>query len=122
MKRIQRPAVTYNWLKRAPLLVFFVLFAALAHAQDPSASSANGGFDDPNMQKPSTKQQKALAKKKKQRDKEAAKATKALLKQHMKDQSPATRKRMKQDAKEAKRNNEHKKEFFLKRWFRKKHE
>jgi hypothetical protein len=38
----------------------------------------------------------------------------------MKNQSPSTRKMMKQDAKEAKRNNEHKKEFFLKRWFTKK--
>jgi hypothetical protein len=107
---------SHKLVKRLPMLLFFILFAALAHAQDPSAT-----FDDPNMQKPDSKSQKALAKKKKQREKEANKATKALLKQHMKDQSPATRKRMKQDAKEAQRNNEHKREFFLKRWFRKKH-
>lgn len=110
-------SITRKLLKGLPILLFFMLFAAVAHAQDPSAS-----FDDPNMQKPDSKSQKALAKKKKQREKEAAKATKALLKQHMKDQSPETRKRMKQDAREAQRNNEHKREFFLKRWFRKKHE
>ena len=67
-----------------------------------------------------TPAQKKLEKAKKAQEKKAKKAEKAALKQHMKDQSPATRKRMKEDAKEAKHNREHTREFFLKRWFTKK--
>jgi hypothetical protein len=53
---------SHKLLKRASLLILFVLFTAIAYAQDPSSSSKNGGFDDPNMEHPTTKQQKAKRK------------------------------------------------------------
>jgi hypothetical protein len=104
-------------LKGLLFLCFFVGSISFVHAQDADDAPQSG---DPNLEHPTTKAQKALAKKQKQRAKEAKKAEKALLKQHMKDQSPDVRKRMKADAKEAKRNNEHKKEPFYMKWFKKK--
>lgn len=40
------------------------------------------------------------------------------LKRHMKSQTKETRKAMRRNLHEAKRNREHRKEFFIKRWFR----
>jgi hypothetical protein len=102
-------------------ILLFMLFATALHAQDANSDDVkNRQSQDPNMRDPQTKAQKKLAKEQKAKAKAARKAEKAALKEHMKHQTPEVRKRMKQDAKEAKRNNEHKKEFFLKRWFRKK--
>jgi hypothetical protein len=112
MKQLKRQYPGKSKWRRAPLLILFVLFAALAHAQDPSAT-----FDDPNMKNPDSKSQKALAKKKKAEMKLAEKQKKAALKQHMKNQSKPTQKRMKEDAKEAERNRDHKREPFFKRLF-----
>jgi len=104
-------------LKVLLFLCFFIGSISFTYAQDADDAPQSG---DPNLEHPTTKAQKALVKKQKQRAREAKKAEKALLKQHMKDQSPDTRKRMKADAREAKRNNEHKKEPFYKKWFKKK--
>ena len=92
------------------LALFFITFAGIAHAQVDQSQ-------DQNLQHPVTKDQKRLAKKKKAEAKEAKKETKALLKQHMKDQTPEVRKRMKRNARRANRYDEHKREFFIKRWF-----
>jgi hypothetical protein len=115
MKPAKRQYSGKSKWRKAPLLILFVLFAALAHAQDPSAT-----FDDPNMKNPDSKSQKALAKKKKEEQKEADREKKAALKQHMKNQSKPTQKRMKEDAKQAERNRDHKREPFFKRLFAKK--
>jgi len=69
---------------------------------------------------PGSHQQKvAEAKKRKQQDK-ANKEIEKGRKRHMKIQSKQTRKMMRKSKKKSKQWNENKKEFFLKRWFRKK--
>ncbi len=98
------------------MLVGFIICTVAAHAQE------GGGPESANQSKdvPSSKAQKKQQKMQKAREKQQEKARKEAMKQHMKDQTPEVRKRMKKDAKEANLNNEHKREFFLKRWFSKK--
>lgn len=96
-----------------------VLLTALALAFSCTALHAQINNDD-NSTSGDTKSQKEFYKRKKEQDKALAKATKAALKHQRDIQSPEVRKRMKRDARKAKMYNEHKREFFLKRWFRKK--
>jgi hypothetical protein len=121
MKGTQKLYFKRNTLLKMAGLLCFMLFVTALHAQDANSDDVkNRQSQDPNMKNPETKAQKRLAKEQKKKAKAARKAEKAALKEHMKHQTPEVRKRMKKDAKEAKRNNEHKKEFFLVRWFRKK--
>jgi len=57
-------------------------------------------------------------KQKEQRQKEAEEKYQDAIKQHASHQSKRTRKEMKRNYKKADRYNNHKKEFFLKRWFK----
>ncbi len=82
------------------------------HAQDA------GGGDQ--AQQPEVGTKKALEEKKQAELKEKQ-AEEESREQHIKDQTPAVRKRMKKDAHKADMYNGHKQEFFLKRWFEKKH-
>ncbi|HTA84225.1 MAG TPA: hypothetical protein VK783_14870 [Bacteroidia bacterium] len=100
--------------------MFFVLLGGTVHAQDANSDDVKNHVQEHSASAKLSPAQKKLEKAKKAQEKKAAKAQKAALKQHMKNQSPDTRKRMKADAKEAKRNRDHTKEFFLKRWFTKK--
>lgn len=111
-----------NYWLRAAFAVSFIFYigTVTVHAQDAGQNQDAGQSQDPNLKHPVTKDQKRLAKKEKERAKASKKATKAALKQHMKDQTPEVRKRMKRNAREADRNNRHKREFFIKRWFTKK--
>ncbi len=98
----------------------FVMLGNKVHAQDANSDDVKNHVQEHSQKAKLTPAQKKLVKAKKAQEKKAKKAEKAALKQHMKDQTPETRKRMKQDAKEAKHNREHTREFFLKRWFTKK--
>ncbi|HXB10752.1 MAG TPA: hypothetical protein VNZ45_02105 [Bacteroidia bacterium] len=100
------------------LLAFaaFVLCFATIHAQSgelyykPSDQSKG----------PETKAQRKTEERQKALEKKSEKAQEEAKDQHMKHQTKAVRKRMKEDAHTADLNNEHKREFFLKRWFSKK--
>lgn len=104
-----------NGILRLFILIGFIICTAAAHAQEGGPESANQSKDPP-----SSKAQKKQQKAQRAREKQQEKARKEALKEHMKHQTPEVRKRMKKDAKEANLNNEHKREFFLKRWFSKK--
>jgi hypothetical protein len=109
-----------KWLYGIVMCVFFMSLTSVVHAQDANSDDVKNHVQEHNSSAKLTPAQKKLEKAKKAQEKKAKKAEKAALKQHMKDQSPATRKRMKEDAKEAKHNRDHTREFFLKRWFTKK--
>ena len=84
-----------------------------SNAQDLDARSPhpNGGSG----------QQVKADKKKQKQQKDAAKGIEMGKKRHEKLQAKNTKKMMKQSKRKSKQWNEHKKEFFLTRWFRKKH-
>ncbi len=79
---------------------------------------------DVNARSPKTVPMSHMEKKAlKKKDAQKALADKAIakgIKRHEKLQTRAVRKRMRQSKQTASQNNEHKKEFFLKRWFRRK--
>jgi len=60
---------------------------------------------------------KEIEKKKREREKEAMAKYQEAIKHQADIQSPSTKRAMKQRYKQADRYNNHKKEFFLKRWF-----
>jgi hypothetical protein len=109
-----------KWVYGILICIFSISFSNTVHAQDANSDDVKNHVQESHSSAKLTPAQKKLEKAKKAQEKKAKKAEKAALKQHMKDQSPATRKRMKEDAKEAKHNREHTREFFLKRWFTKK--
>ena len=60
-----------------------------------------------------------IEKKKREREAEAQAKYEEQVKRHADVQSPETRRRMKKQYRKADRYNNHRKEFFLKRWWRK---
>jgi ABC-type multidrug transport system fused ATPase/permease subunit len=58
-----------------------------------------------------------IEKKKKEKEKEAMAKYQEAIKHQASIQSPSTKRAMKQRYKQADRHNNHRKEFFLKRWF-----
>lgn len=98
-------------LKLFSLFFFFMSFSL--KAQDINAHSP----------KPiaGSHQQRDADKKKIKQQKKIEKNTEKARKQHLKLQSKNTKKMMRKSNHSSKRWNENKKEFFLKRWFRKKH-
>jgi hypothetical protein len=96
-------------------VIIFILtcLPGVIHSQDIDARSPKSA--------PSTKQQKIAEKKKVKRQKQEVKAIEKGKKQHLKLQSKNTKKMMRKSKHKSKRWNEDRKEFFLKRWFRKKH-
>ncbi len=103
------------------LCIFLVLFlTALTPSFSQDGNNAEGGGDGPEKTETGkAARRKAKKEWKKQRKQEMsdAKAKKQYNKKH---NSKKTRKRMKKNEKKAKRHNEHKKEFFITRWFKKK--
>jgi hypothetical protein len=92
------------------LLLFTFPFAIAVHAQD-------AGGQQPKSP-PTSKAQRRQAKAKWKEERLKKREEKKKIKEHHKRiQSKATLKRMKKDARKSKRVNEHKREFFLKRWF-----
>lgn len=106
--RVQR-AGRSNMLKMAAIGLF-VLFTAIAHAQDDGQQASKDMPTD-------TKSQRAAKKKAEEREKAQKKATKEALEAHMKMQTPAVRKRMKEHMKEANREDEHKEPGFFYKLF-----
>lgn len=98
------------------LIVFcFLLTTGVAFSQqiETNAKSPNPA--------PMSKLEKNAIKKKEKQTIKIEKAEAKGRKEHLKIQTKATRKRMRQSKREAKRHNENRKEFFLKRWFHKNH-
>ena len=107
------------FLKKIVLLLIFAM-PFIAVAQD-------GGGDKPASAKSADKkplsrraQRSEDRKKWKEYRKKRKIERKAVKEHHKRIQTKETRKRMKKDRKKAQANNEHKREFFLKRWFKKK--
>lgn len=93
------------------LAIFTIPMVSFSQDLDARSPKPNSG---------SSQQVKADKKKEKQK-KEAAKGIEKGKKRHEKLQAKNTKKMMKQSKRKSKRWNENKKEFFLKRWFTKKH-
>lgn len=77
-----------------------------------------------NMQKAKRQElhrRKQFEREKKSRDNEAQKAYEASIKKHYNMQTQSTKKMMKSTARQSQRYKDHKREFFLKRWFTPKH-
>ena len=99
-------------LKGLLILVICALpFASFSQDVDARSPKPNSG---------SSQQVKADKKKEKQK-KEAAKGIEKGKQRHEKLQAKNTKKMMKASKRKSKRWNENKREFFLKRWFTKKH-
>jgi hypothetical protein len=98
------------------LLAGFLSLPAATHAQGV-ALSAN---EKPDTKAPgATRQQRKAARKKWRADRKEKHQHEKNLKRHNKHlQTKETRKRMKETRHKAEMNNGHKREFFLKRWFR----
>lgn len=90
-------------------LMFIIPFAIASHAQESSGEQ---------KAPPTSKAQRRIAKRqwKEQRLKDMEEKKK-IKEHHKRIQTKETRKKMKRDARKAQRVNEHKREFFLKRWF-----
>ncbi|MBL7891078.1 MAG: hypothetical protein JNL63_00500 [Bacteroidia bacterium] len=85
------------------------------------AFSQEAAKTDKEQQPKTTRAQRKEAKKMWKEKRRNERAEKKKIKEHHKRiQTKEVRKRMKKDRKTAIRNNEHKREFFLKRWFSKK--
>lgn len=97
------------------IILFAVLFMPLiAFAQEAAKT-------DKEQQPKTTRAQRKEAKKMWKEKRRNERAEKKKIKEHHKRiQTKEVRKRMKKDRKTAIRNNQHKREFFLKRWFSKK--
>src|SRR5262245_55022211 len=104
-----------RWLKFFLLLIFLGL-ASQTFSQEVIDQNAKSP-----MPRSGSKKEKAALKKKEKQQVQLEKAIAKAKKQHYKNQTKDVRKRMKKSQKEANRRNSNKKEFFLKRWFTKKH-
>jgi hypothetical protein len=96
------------------LLVFVMAFGADGLAQDKPS-------DKPKVPDSGHLQRKAARKKWKEERKQKKAERKAVKNYQKKLQTKKTQRRMKRDKRKSDRVNAHKPEFFLKRWFRKKH-
>lgn len=87
------------------------------YAQDGGNAEGGAGTQEPEgTGKADRRKAKRDWKKKRREDMDAAKSKKEYNKKY---NTKKTRKRMKKAEKKANRNNTHKREFFLKRWFKK---
>jgi hypothetical protein len=100
-----------------------LIVLALLWLVNPALSQDGGSGDGGQKEKTETgraarRKAKKEWKEKRRKDMSDAQAKKNYNKKY---NSKKVRKRMKKNEKKAKRNNEHKREFFVKRWFKKKH-
>jgi len=98
-------------------LFSFLLLTCISVTKVYAQDSKDVNAHSPLPQGSHNKKQQAAEKKKAEQKKENQKAIDKGIKQHEKLQDKQTRKRMKKNKKKAEANHEHKKEFFLKRWF-----
>jgi hypothetical protein len=97
-----------KYLLRIVMLITLVSLSGVTYAQDPAPK------------KEVSRKQKKFAKIGENQDQKAARQQEEGRKKHYKLQEKQVRKRMKKAEKKAKRYNNSKREFFLKRWFRRK--
>jgi hypothetical protein len=110
--------MTFNAISMIPLLRRFFLMACIVLPLRAAAQDINARSPQP---QPVSKQQRAAEKKKAKQRQKSDKAIEKGKKQHMKLQSKQTKKMMKKSKRKSKRWNEHRREFFLKRWFAPRH-
>jgi hypothetical protein len=103
-------------LKKIFPLILLFHFCFAAHAQDKSEGTGPPSKSFASERK-LRKEERREAREKRRQEKAERKAVKAY---HKRLQTKPVLKRMKQSKNKARRNNEHKREFFLKRWFQKK--
>jgi hypothetical protein len=108
-----------HW-RKIVMFILVILFtgAGEVYAQTTDAGNTNGGAGTEAQPTGRAGRRKAKREWKKERKKkmEDDKARKDYIKDH---NTKKTQKRMKKSQKKANRNNSHKREFFLKRWFKK---
>lgn len=98
-------------------ILLTVFLASFPFEGGKAQENADNGTKPP----PTTRAQRKAEKKKwKETRKRKRRAEKAIKAHHKRIQSDDTRKRMKKNYKKAQRVNDNRKEFFIKRWFRKK--
>ncbi|MFN8165953.1 MAG: hypothetical protein U0X76_07245 [Bacteroidia bacterium] len=102
-----------RFLQNFLLIIFLTIAGGHCMAQDLDARSP--------QHKASTGKQADAEKKKAKQQKDFDKAVKKAKKQHEKLQTKNTRKMMRKSRHQPGRWDQDRKEFFLKRWFRKKH-
>jgi hypothetical protein len=95
-------------------LFFLSLFLQPAYGQDKGTGPKEKSF------KQELKTNKQLRREAREKRKLERAERKAVKKHHNRIQTKKVRKRMKESRKSATRHNENKREFFLKRWFKKK--
>ena len=98
----------------------YILFLLIWFSGGAFGQENPGGGDKSKVPSNGRIQKKAARKKWKEQRKHEKAEKKAVRKKQKQLQTKKTRKRMKRDKRKAMRNNQHKKEFFLKRWFGKK--
>jgi hypothetical protein len=99
---------------------FFLVTALLITPDLFGQDNPDGGNKPPKTPGTSKMQRKAARKKWKEERKQERMHRKAVKKKQKQLQTKKTLRRMKRDKRKAMRNNQHKQEFFLKRWFSKK--
>jgi hypothetical protein len=104
-----------NLKKIFPLILLFHLCIAL-QAQEKNAGTGPAPKSFASERK-LRKEERREAREKRRQERAERKAVKEY---HKRLQTKTVLKRMKQSKNKARRNNEHKREFFLKRWFQKK--
>jgi len=98
------------------ILVMIFTGATDVYAQDGGNAEGGSGTEQQPTGKAARRKAKKEWKKQRKQDMQDAKSKKEYNEKY---NTKKTRKRMKKAEKKAKRNNEHKREFFLKRWFKK---
>lgn len=96
-----------NFIIRGIIILFLGVFSLTAYSQSGKQ-----------VQKTIDKRQEQLDKQETDKKKKAAKETEEKKKRHYDMQTKEVQKRIKRTQKKSKRYNDNKKEFFLKRWFR----
>jgi hypothetical protein len=108
----------YSIMKKILALFFIAVFSLSSQLYAQDAGNGDGGQKEKTETgRVARKKAKKEWKEKRRKDMSDAKAKKQYNKKY---NSKKVRKRMKKNEKKAKRNNEHKREFFLKRWFKRK--
>ena len=99
------------------LLVVLITGITDVYSQDGGTSNGGSGTEQEPTGRAARRKAKREWKKQRRTDMDSEKSKKEYNKKY---NTKKTRKRMKRAEKEANRNNSHKREFFLKRWFKKK--
>jgi hypothetical protein len=102
---------------RFKALIFFIFCAGVSL---PNFSQEKNAGPKEKSIKSERKVRRELRKEAKEKRRKERAERKAIKKYHKRLQTKKVRKRMKASKKTAIRNNEHKRDFFIKRWFKKK--